>query len=274
MEGVGVDTIAVDALDRPAFVAAVHAARADAAVHLLTAIPHHPDPRKFDKQMALTNRLRVEGTRSLLEGCRAAGTTRIVGEGLALAYRPTDGPVKDEAAPLWTDGPRQFRRAAGALVELEQMIVDAGGAVLRYGHLYGDGTAYAADGDSGTRVRERKLPIVGDGGAIYSFLHAFDAATATLAALESAVSGVFNAVDDDPAPVREWLPYFAASLGAPPPRRVPALLARVAVGEWGVAFMTRLRGASNARLKQTLGWKPSRPSWRESFVSELRKLPI
>ena len=157
-----------------------------------------------------------------------------------------------------------------ALTELEQRTRDAGGLVLRLGHLYGPGTIYAPDGSFVEQVRAGKVPLVGGGTSVFSFTHTYDAATAVLAALDTDATGVLNIVDDDPATVATWLPALATMLAAPQPRRVPSALARLAVGGWGVAFMTQLRGADNARARRTLNWRPRHRSWRDGFAHEFR----
>jgi nucleoside-diphosphate-sugar epimerase len=263
--------VAVDALDRAAVAAVVREAAPDAVVNVLTAIPAEIDPRRMARQFELTNRLRTEGTRALLEASAAVGVRRVVSEGLAYGYDPGPG-LADEDQPLWRDAPAQFAPVARALGELERRTRDAGGLVLRFGHLYGPGTIYAPDGSLVQRVRAHKMPVVGRGTATFSFIHSYDAAVAVLAALHTDVTGALNIVDDDPAPVSEWLPGLASLLGAPAPGRVPAVLARLAVGGWGVAFMTRLRGADNSRARRSLDWEPRHPSWRDGFRAELSTL--
>jgi nucleoside-diphosphate-sugar epimerase len=153
--------------------------------------------------------------------------------------------------------------------ELEQSVLDAGGVVLRYGYFYGPGSAISAAGSMGQDVRRRRLPIIGGGGGVWSLIHVEDAARATLAALSNHASGAYNIVDDAPAPVAEWLPAFAQAVGAPPPRRVPAWIARILAGSYGVSVMTQAQGASNARARHELGWEPRYPSWREGFAADL-----
>ncbi len=264
----GARCVAADALDRHALNSSVWEAKPEAVVNLLTAIPPQPDPRHLARDFALTNRLRGEGTRNLLEAADAAGATRIVAAGLAYAYDPAADGICDEDAPLWRRPPGQFAPVLGALVELERLTHRAGGLVLRLGHLYGPGSVFAADGSFTRQVRARKVPVVGGGTAVFSFIHAHDAATAIIAALAKDVSGTLNVVDSTPAPMREWLPAMAEMLGAPQPRRAPAALARLAVGGWGVAFMTQLRGADSTRAQACLGWRPRYASWLEGFAAE------
>jgi nucleoside-diphosphate-sugar epimerase len=265
VERMGVEAAVANALDRDAVVTAVAAARPDAVVHQLTAIPPDAEPRKFDKQFAATNVLRTEGTANLLAGAARAGADRFLAQSIAFAYEPEGGPVKDEDAPLWRDPPAKFAAALAAVKSLERQTLDAGGTVLRYGQLYGPGTSYAPDGGTAELVRKRRFPIVGDGGGVFSFVSAHDAGRATMLALERGARGVLNVVDDEPAPVREWLPAYADAIGAPPPRKLPAWLARLVAGSFAVQLVTETRGASNERAKRELGWRPDPASWREGF---------
>jgi len=266
----GVETVTADALDRAALEAAVRQARPDAVVHLLTAIPAELDPRKMEQQFALTNRLRTEGTRNLIAAARAAGASRIITQGLAYAYDPEGGTgPADEDAPFWDEPPKPWRTSLEALKDLERQTAEAGGLVLRFGHLYGPGTAFAADGSTVRQIKAHKMPIVGKGASTFSFTHTHDAATAIVAALARPVTGALNVVDDEPVQLRDWLPAVAEMLDAKKPGKAPAALARLAVGAWGVAFMTRLRGAANARARLELNWRPRYGSWREGFAAEL-----
>jgi nucleoside-diphosphate-sugar epimerase len=261
------EVVAVDALDASAVADAVRAANPEVIVHMLTAIPDPVDPRHLARDMALTNRLRTQGTANLLA---AAGGTRVIAQGVAYAYDPAGSPVKDEDAPLWRDPPAQFAPVMAALRNMERRVTWAGGLVLRLGHLYGPGSSFAPDGGLTRRLRAGKLPLVGDGGSLFSFLHAHDAATAILAAVEHpAASGALNIVDDQPTLAHDWLPEMAAMLGAPAPRHVPAWLARWFVGGWGVAYMTGLAGAANARARHQLDWKPTYSGWREGLTADL-----
>lgn len=261
----GVEVVAADALDRDQVLAAVRRAAPDAVVNLLTAIPADVNPRRLAKDFALTNRLRVEGTAHLLEAARAVGVRRVVAQGLAYGYQPGEG-LANEDAPLWRQAtPKQFAPVLAALMSLEEQTLAARGVVLRFGHLYGPGSAFAADGAFTASVRAGKVPLVGGGNGVFSFTHADDAATAIVAALDREVAGALNIVDDEPAPLHRWLPEFAAGLGAPEPKRAPAALARLAVGGWGVAFMNELRGADNARARLALNWRPRYGSWRDGL---------
>jgi nucleoside-diphosphate-sugar epimerase len=261
------EVVAADALDPTAVAKAVRAAGPDVIVHMLTAIPDPVDPRHLARDMAPTNRLRTQGTANLLA---AAGGARMIAQGVAYAYDPAGPPVKDEDAPLWQNPPRQFAPAVAAAAEQERRVTAAGGLVLRLGHLYGPGTSYASDGGLSRRLRAGKLPLIGEGASMFSFVHAHDAATAILAAIEHpAARGALNVVDDQPTLVHDWLPEMAEVLGAPAPRHVPAWLARLFVGGWGVAYMTRLAGASNARAREQLGWKPTYSGWRDGLAADL-----
>ncbi|MQY40362.1 hypothetical protein SRB17_83950 [Streptomyces sp. RB17] len=265
LEAVGAGVVVADALDHDQLHAAVRQAAPDAVVNLLTAIPTDVDPRRLARDFALTNRLRTEGTRNLMAAARATGAGRIVAQGLAYGYQPGAG-LANEDDPLWHNAtPRQFTPVLAALDSLEEQTAAAGGTVLRFGHLYGPGSAYAVDGAFTAQVRAGKVPLVGGGNSVFSFTHADDAATAIVAALDRDAGGVLNVVDDDPAPLHVWLPEFAAGLGAPAPKRAPAALARLAVGGWGVAFMNQLRGAANARARLALNWRPRYASWREGL---------
>jgi 2-alkyl-3-oxoalkanoate reductase len=265
----GARPVFVDGLDRDAVIAAVTTARPDAIVHQMTALGGDLDLRNPDKTFALTNRLRTEGTDHLLAAAEAAGVRRFVAQSYAgWPYARTGGPVKTEADPLDPDPPRGLRETHAAIRRLEALVTGAGGVILRYGGFYGPGTGLAPGGEQLEMVRARKFPLIGDGGGIWSFAHTEDVATATVAALERGREGeIYNVCDDEPAPVREWLPALARSLGAPPPRRVPAWLARLVASPGAVAMMTEARGASNAKAKAELDWTPAWPSWREGFAA-------
>ncbi|WP_433461655.1 NAD-dependent epimerase/dehydratase family protein [Spirillospora sp. CA-128828] len=259
--------VTADALDRDGLARAVAEAAPDAVVNLLTAIPAAPDPRHLARDFAVTNRLRTEGTRNLYEAAERAGATRVLAQGLAYAYQPAGG-LADEDAPLWTDHtPKQFAPVLRALMELERLTAGAGGLVLRFGHLYGPGSAYAPDGSFTAQVRAGKVPVVGGGHATLSFTHADDAATALVAALDKDATGALNVVDDTPVTMGEFLPEYAEMLDAPAPKRAPAALARLAVGSWGVAFMNGLRGAGNTRARLRLDWRPRYASWQDGVGS-------
>lgn len=259
--------VMADALDRDALVTAVSEFEPEVVVNLLTAIPHSPNPRKFEQEFAKTNRLRTEGTANLVV---ATGGVRMISESVAFGYAPRPGLIADEAQPLWEDGPKPFRPALAALSELERITAETQGVTLRFGHLVGPGTGFAPDGMVITAVRGGKLPIVGDGSGTFSFVHTHDAATAIVAALERPeVRGVLNIVNDEPAATRDWLPALARLIGAPQPRRIPAWLARLVAGSWGSAFLNGLAGATNAKAKAELDWRPRYARVQEAWTAEL-----
>jgi nucleoside-diphosphate-sugar epimerase len=265
----GARAVVCDALDAEAVRAAVGGARAEAIVHQLTALPDRLDFRDRDLYTA-TNRVRTEGTDNLLAAARETGTRRLVCQSVAFAYAPGGEPIKSEDAPLLRDAPGGFGEGVRAIGRMERQVLEADGVVLRYGFFYGPGTYYGEDGSSTRDVRRRRMPVVGGGTGIFSFVHLDDAADATVIAVERGPSGVYNIVDDEPAPLREWLPVFAEAAGAKRPLRVPVWLARLVGGEAVVASAVGLRGASNAKAKRELGWQPAHPSWRQGFAESLR----
>jgi nucleoside-diphosphate-sugar epimerase len=269
----GARAAVVDALDRDAMQAAVAAAAPDVVIHQLTSLPAAIDPRKIERDFVPNDRLRSDGTRILVEAAVAAGARRVVAQSIAFSYvAGPSGTLHDETDPLIDAGhaDSSYARSAEALRTLERTVTEAGGVVLRYGYFYGQGSAIAGDGSMAAALRARRLPIVGDGGGVWSFVHVADAAEATLAALDRGeAASASNIVDDDPAPVREWLPALAAAVGAKPPRRVPTWLARPLAGSYGMQIMTRMQGAANARAKRDLGWAPAHPSWRDGFTNAL-----
>ena len=270
LEAMGAEVTVADALDAGAVRAAVVGARPQAVIHQLTSLPRRIDPRKIERDFELNDRLRSEGTRHLVAAAQAAGAERIVAQSIAFAYAPgPPGTVHSEQDALFVDAPEPFRRSARAVAELERTVLGAGGHVLRYGYFYGPGSSIARDGSLGESIARRRLPIVGRGTGVWSLIHVDDAAGATVAALTRGPPGAYNVVDDDPAPVSEWLPALAQALEAPRPMRVPALLARIAAGSYGAATMTRAQGASNARAKRELAWRLRYPSWREGFRAGL-----
>ena len=266
----GAVPVVADALDPDQVADAVGRAKPDVIVHELTAIGAL-DMRHFDRDFALTNRLRTEGTDHLLSAGQALGVRRFVAQSAIYGfYARTGGPVKSEEDPLDPSPPRESREAMAAVRHLEASVVDAQwteGIVLRYGAFYGPGTAMAPGEEQFEMVRKRKYPMVGNGGGVWSFIHIADAAEATVAAVEHGSRGIYNVVDDDPAPVAEWLPALAQMLGAKKPMRVPRFVGRMFAGEVGAVFMTEIRGASNAKAKRELQWRPAHPSWRQGFAA-------
>jgi nucleoside-diphosphate-sugar epimerase len=271
LDELGAVPVVADALDPDQVAEAVGRARPDVIVHQLTAIPDTLDMRHFDRDFALTNRLRTEGTDHLLSAGQAVGVRRFVAQGNgAFAYARTGGPVKSEEDPLDPTPAREMRESAAAMRHLEEAVLDARwteGIVLRYGAFYGPGTSMAPGAEQFELVRKRKFPLVGNGAGVFSFIHVADAAEATVAAVEHGSRGVYNVVDDDPAPVAEWLPALAQTLGAKKPMRVPRFIGRLFAGEVGAVMMTELRGASNAKAKRELAWRPAHPSWRQGFAA-------
>ena len=257
----GALALVLDLLDPAAVSEVVVAARPEAIVHEATALAGMSDVKHFDRSFATTNRLRTGGTDALLAAAREAGVERFVAQSYAgWPYAREGGAVKTEDDPLDPDPVPAMSETLAAIRHLEARVADAGGIVLRYGGLYG-----APDDAQLELVRRRRFPIVGDGGGVWSYVHLDDAAAATVLALERGEPGIYNVVDDEPAPVREWLPALAEAIGAKPPRRVPRWLGWVAAGESGVALMTETRGASNAKAKRELGWTLRYPSWRRGF---------
>ena len=266
----GAVPVVADALDPVAVKEAVREAAPDVIVHQLTAIAQ-VDPRHMERSFAATDRLRREGTDNLLAAARDVGVRRFVAQSNGgFTYPRTGGPLKTELDPLDPSPIRQMASMIGALEHLEKAVLGADwteGIVLRYGAFYGPGTSMAPGSEQFELIRKRKFPVVGDGAAVWSFVHIADAADATVAAVERGGRGIYNIVDDEPAPVAEWLPELAAMLGAKKPMRVPRFIGRLAAGPAGVVLMTELRGASNAKAKRELGWHPAHPSWRQGFVA-------
>ena len=269
LRAAGASPVVLDALDPDAVRQAIVRAEPDVVVHQLTALAGFTDFRKFEQSFAITNRLRTEGTDHLIAGMREAGVRRLVAQSYAgLTFARVGGPVKTEDDPLDPDPPEGFRRTIEAIRYLEKAVLHTDGiegTVLRYGAFYGPGTSLGEGGFMLEGVRHRRFPIVGRGTGLSSFIHVDDVASATVAAIETGKVGLYNIVDDDTAPVAEWLPALSAAIGAKPPRRVPPWLARRFVGEHGVVMMTEARGASNAKAKRDLGWRPTYPSWRDGF---------
>jgi 2-alkyl-3-oxoalkanoate reductase len=261
LAALGAEPIVLDLLDPGAVRKAVTAARPDAIVHQATALRDLSDFKNPDKAFAETNRLRTDGTDSLLAAAREADVSRFLAQSYtSWPYAREGGPVKTEEDPLDPEPVPTMRETLDAIRQLEQTVVAAGGIVLRYGGFYG-----SPDDAQLELVRRRRFPIVGDGGGIWSFIHLDDAAAATVLALEDGAPGIYNVVDDEPAPVSDWLPALADAIGAKPPRHVPRWLARIVAGEAGVALMTEIRGASNSKAKRELGWTLRYPSWRKGF---------
>ena len=270
--GLGAKAIVADALDPDAVGRAVSQARPEVIVHELTALSGSLDMRHFDRDFAQTNRLRTEATDHLLAAGRAIGVRRFVAQSYAgWPFARTGGPVKtedDQLDPAPADG---MRETLAAIRHLEDAVIGAGwteGIVLRYGGFYGPGTSMGPGGEHARLIRRRKFPIVGGGTGVWSFVHVADAAQATADALARGRRGIYNIVDDEPAPVADWLPAVAATLGGKRPRSVPLWLGRLLAGEAAAVMMTEVRGASNAKAKRELGWRPGHPTWRDGFAGE------
>lgn len=262
----GAEAVVCDAFDAEGLREAVVGARPEAVVHALTALPQRFTART---DLRPTNRVRVEGSRNLIAAARAAGARRMVAESVAFFYAPEGSWVKDEEAPLDVDAPGKIGAAVAAIADLERQVLEAEGlegVVLRFGWFYGPGTYLGPGGSQAEEVRKRRYPIVGEGKATFSFVHVEDAATAVVAALGRGAPGVYNVADDEPAPLREWLPALAETLGAKPPRRVPLWLVGLVIGRTMARAAAGTRGAANAKAKRELGWQPARPSWRQGFA--------
>jgi nucleoside-diphosphate-sugar epimerase len=270
LDELGAVSVVADALDPDQVAEAMGRARPDVIVHQLTALAG-VGMRNLKRAAALTNRLRTEETDHLLSAGQAVGVRRFVAQSIGMgSYVRTGGPVKSEEDPLDPAPPGKLREGLAAIRHLEEAVLDARwteGIVLRYGGFYGPGTNMAPGGEMSEMIRKRRFPLVGDGGGVWSFIHVADAADATVAAVEHGSRGVYNVVDDDPAPVAEWLPALARTLGAKKPLRVPRFVVRLFAGEAGVVMMTDVRGASNAKAKRELAWHPAYPSWRQGFAA-------
>jgi nucleoside-diphosphate-sugar epimerase len=263
----GAEAAVLDAFDAAALRAAVLAAEPEVVIHQLTALPAQADPKLMPAGLALTNRLRRETVPTLLAAAAEAGARRALVQSIAFVTQPNGSPVHDEDAPLYLDAPEQFRDNIGAVRDLEAATVgatDIEGLVLRYGFYYGPNTWYAKDGTMGELIRKRRYPIIGSGEGHMSFVHLDDAVDATVRALDRGTPGVYNITDDTPATSREWLPETARLLGAKPPRKVPAWLARRLAGDALVYYSTTLPGNANGRARAAFDWAP-RP-WRDGFA--------
>ncbi len=272
LRGLGAEPVVVDGLDAAAVGEAVARAEPEVVIHQMTSLAGAWNLRRFDQAFAVTNRLRTEGTDHLLAAAAAAGVRRFIAQSYTgWTNVRSGGPVKGEDDPLDPSPPAAQRETLAAISHLERVVPAAApmqGIVLRYGSFYGPGASDAFVG----LIRKRRVPIIGDGAAVWSFLHTSDAAAATVAALDRGEPGVYNVVDDEPATVAEWLPFLARAVGAKAPLRVPVWLGRLAAGQVGVSMMTQIRGSSNAKAKRELDWRPAWPSWRQGFRGGL--LPV
>jgi nucleoside-diphosphate-sugar epimerase len=264
LRSLGAEPVVVDGLDAVGIGKAVARAQPEAIVHQMTALSGNPDFKHFDRWFALTNRLRTEGTEHLLAAAAAVGATRFIAQSYMNWANTGEGaPLKTEDAPLEPNPAKAHTETLAAIRALEESVVSAplDGIALRYGGLYGPGASESMV----EMVRKHKVPIVGDGAGVWSWLHVDDAASAVVAALEHGERGIYNIVDDDPAPVAVWLPYLASAVGAKSPMHVPTWLGRLAIGDVGVKLMTEARGSSNRKAKRELLWQPAWSSWREGF---------
>jgi len=265
VQALGAEPVVLDVLDATAVRQVVLDTKPDAIIHQATALANAKFTRSLDRSFAATNRLRTEGTDALLAAARAAGVPRFIAQSFAsYRYAREGGPAKTENDPLDPNPPASARETNEAMAHLDRAVTEAGGIALRYGSFYGA----ANDGLVGP-VRKRQFPIIGDGGGIMSFVHLDDAAAATVLALEHDGPGLYNVTDDEPAPMREWLPVLADVLGAKRPRHLPTWVGRLFMGE-GLSMMTEGRGASNVKAKRELGWTLRYPSWREGFAAVYR----
>ena len=265
IEGMGAEAVVVDALDSAAVGESVAKAEPDAVVHQLSALSGKLDVKHFDRSFAMTNRLRTEGLDHLIAAAQASGVPHVVTQSYTgWPNIRSGGWVKDEEDPLDPEPPRAQRETLEGIRYLEDATQKVGGTVVRYGGFYGDATNAMVP-----VIRKRQFPLAGGGAGYTSFVHLDDAASATVLALEKGTRGVFNIVDDEPAPASEWLPYLAECVGAKPPMRLPLWVARLAGGEVAVSMLTRTRGSSNARAKRELGWELRWPSWRQGFKDGL-----
>ena len=269
LRSLGAEPAVVDGLDAAAVGEAVARAEPEVVIHQMTALSGAADLRRFDRMFAVTNQLRTVGTDHLLAAAKAAGARRFIAQSYTGWPNIREGgQVKTEEDPLDPSPPSAQRESLAAIRHLERVVTGAAeldGVVLRYGAFYGPG----ASGEMAALVRQRKFPIIGDGAGVWSFVHISDAAAATVCALDHGAPGLYNVVDDEPAPVTEWLPYLALAAGAKPPYRVPRWIGRLAAGETGVSMMTQIRGSSNAKAKRELGWRLAWPSWRQGFLGWL-----
>jgi 2-alkyl-3-oxoalkanoate reductase len=274
VQALGAKPVVLDLLDAEAVGRVVSEAAPDVVVHEATAIAAVAGSlRNFDEAFAPTNRLRTEGTDNLLAAARAVGAPKFVAQSYAgWPYEREGAMVKTEDDPLDPTPVSSASQSIGAIRRLEETVLAAkgiDGIVLRYGGFYGPGTSFTAGGEWVTAIRKRQFPIVGDGAGFASYIHIEDAARATLAAIEDGKPGVYNIVDDEPAPESEWLPYLAEVMGAKPPRHVPFWVGKLLAGEALATMMTEGRGASNAKAKRELGWALRYPSWRQGFIAAL-----
>jgi 2-alkyl-3-oxoalkanoate reductase len=271
LSAAGAEPVLCDVLDRAKLAEVVAKIRPEAVIHQLTDLPHDLDLRKLKESYPKNNRIRSEGTKNLLDAARLSGVRRFLVQSMASWYRPDKGALRTEHDQLYLNAPEPIGKGVRALKYMETIVLESEleAIVLRYGAFYGPGTWFSRHGAASQQILARKYPIIGGGAGVYSWLHIDDAAEATAIALDRGQPGTYNVTDDEPAPVREWLPFYASILGAKPPRRVPAVVARLAGGGGIVKWESTMPGASNARIKKMLDWKPHYESWRRGFVEGL-----
>lgn len=269
----GAEAVVADGLDRAAVMQTLTQTKPDAVIHQMSGLTGAGSFKKFDDEFAVTNALRTTGTDYLLDAAKQSGVRRFIAQSFGgWNYERRGSGLKTEQHPLDPTPPANQTKSMDAIRYVEEAALGAEGLegmALRYGFFYGPGTGLSADGDIANLVLKRKLPIVGDGAGVWSFVHIEDAARATIAALEDGERGVYNVVDDEPAPIAEWLPELARILGAKRPRRIPTWLGRIAIGDVGISMMTQIRGMSNAKANRELGWQPRYKSWRDGFRTGL-----
>ncbi len=264
----GAVPVVCDVFDRDHLMQTLQKVGPDIVMHQLTELPKRIHPRRVKIQLAATNRLRTEGTQHLFDAALAAGAQRFIAQSIAFAYHPDGGGFKREEAALYQQPPAAFGDVIRAVSRLEAITLSHAalpGIVLRYGFFYGPGTVYASDGSFAEDVRHRRVPITGKGTDVFSFIHVDDAAAATIAAMADGAPGIYNIVDDEPAPVADWLPIYASAVGATPPARVPRRVARLLAGPYAIYLMCEQRGAANDKAKRLLGWSPQYSTWRSGF---------
>jgi nucleoside-diphosphate-sugar epimerase len=274
LHATGAQPVVMNGLDRSSVFKVVQTTKPEVIVHQMSSLASAKNLKHFDREFETTNRLRTEGTAHLIAAARQSGARRLVVQSFTgWPNAPTGKPVNTEDNPLDPTPPRTMRRTLQAIRELERSVLaasDLQGIVLRYGFFYGPGTAISPQGEVAEMVRKRKFPIIGSGSGLLSWIHIADVAQATALAVEGAPSGLYNIVDDEPAPMSVWLPELARLLDAKPPRHVPEWIARLKIGEAGVHIMTGSPGSSNAKAKRVLNWTPMYASWREGFRHEFQ----
>jgi 2-alkyl-3-oxoalkanoate reductase len=269
IEADGGQPVIVDALDHDAVVVAIKRARPEVLIDQLTDLPQRIALRGLTKMYRRQSRLRQVGSGALLEGAREARVTGVIAQSIAFLYAPNGGGLKEERDRVWRDAPPPTGKAFSVAADHDETVVESTdfcGIVLRYGVFYGPGTHFAPGNGVFNDARRGRLPLVGRGEGVWSFAHVEDCARATVGALARGRRGIYNIVDDDPAPYHEWVPYWVELVGGKRPPSLPRWLARVAAGPAVTSWATARPGASNAKAKRELGWEPEHPSWREGFL--------